>query len=345
MKLTQRQATFLVLILQIVGSVLGTLSYIQDGDSSYIISSAISTALFASLLFLYWRGWEPARYIIIVAITIVMAFGTREPFVSQQIAFSTLIPSVIALILASPIWVVGSAATILVIFLIRSEGQGVYANPINLVIMAMVVGGMILARFVTDTALRSAQENAERASEEKKRAEEHAEELARVNELINKQLEQQKELLSLVMTLETPVVPLADGVLLAPIVGHIDTRRADTLTKRMLQAATSLRAQLVVLDIAGVAMVDTAVARALIQAVQALRLLGCEVVLSGISANVAVSLIHLGVDLEGIKTVRSPQEALANYLLNANGHTPSTLSNRTERTSVVNKIDQQLLHN
>ncbi len=140
---------------------------------------------------------------------------------------------------------------------------------------------------------------------------------------MNTQLEQQKELLDLVMTLETPVVPLADGVLLAPIVGHIDTRRAEALTKRMLQEASTQRARLVVLDIAGVSIVDTAVARALIHAVQALRLLGCDVALSGISATVAVSLIHLGVDLEHVQTVRSPQEALANYF-SALHRTPPT---------------------
>lgn len=345
MELTQRQATLFVLFLQTVGSVLVFVDYIFQGssDTATTYSSVAGILIFGVLLFLYWRGWEPARYLVIAAITLVVGFNTPRDFVVNQMAYSTLIPAVVALILASPAWVIGSSITILAIFLFRADFQGVYASPINLVILAMVIGGMILARFVTDTALKSAQENALKASEEKQRAESHAEELARVNELINTQLEQQKELLSLVMTLETPVVPLADGVLLAPIVGHIDTRRADILTKRMLQAATTLRAQLVVLDIAGVAMVDTAVARALIQAVQALRLLGCEVVLSGISANVAVSLIHLGVELEGIKTVRSPQEALANHL-GIQGQALSS-SSHSERSALTSKLDKQVAHN
>jgi anti-anti-sigma regulatory factor len=94
----------------------------------------------------------------------------------------------------------------------------------------------------------------------------------------------------------------------------MDSRRAEALTKRLLQETKSHRAKFVVLDIAGVSVMDTSVAKAVIHAVHTLRLLGCEVALSGISASVAMSLIHLGVNLDDIKTVRSPQEALANYL-------------------------------
>jgi hypothetical protein len=61
-------------------------------------------------------------------------------------------------------------------------------------------------------------------------------------------------------------------------------------------------------------MMDTSVARALMNTTQAIRLLGCEVTLSGISAAVAITLIHLGVNLDGIATARSPQEALVQHL-------------------------------
>ncbi|HET9221255.1 MAG TPA: STAS domain-containing protein, partial [Roseiflexaceae bacterium] len=170
------------------------------------------------------------------------------------------------------------------------------------------------ARLVTDTAQRKVQENAQHADQERARAEAQAHELAEANELMNEQLDQQSQLLELVNTLETPVVPLATGMLLAPIVGHVDTRRAQALTTRLLHEASAQRAKLVVLDIAGVSVMDTSVAKALVHTVHALRLLGCEVALSGISASVAMSLIHLGVNLDEVRTVRSPQEALANYL-------------------------------
>jgi rsbT co-antagonist protein RsbR len=68
--------------------------------------------------------------------------------------------------------------------------------------------------------------------------------------------------------------------------------------------------QLLILDLAGVAMVDTAVTAALLQIAQAVRLLGCKVVITGIAPAVAVSISNLGASLEGIETARSPQEVL-----------------------------------
>src|SRR5262249_601712 len=99
-----------------------------------------------------------------------------------------------------------------------------------------------------------------------------------------------------------------------PIVGHIDARRAEVLTNRLLQDVSTQRARLVVLDISGVTVMDTSIARALMNTTQAIRLLGCDVTLSGISAAIAITLIHLGINLDGITTARSPQEALTRHL-------------------------------
>ena len=137
--------------------------------------------------------------------------------------------------------------------------------------------------------------------------------LAQVNQELSTQLEQQRQLLNLVTSLETPAVPLAEGVLFVPIVGHVDTRRAQDLNERLLEAANTQRARLVILDIAGVSILDTAVAQALLQTSQALRLLGCRVAISGISPENALTLTHLGIEMRGVATVRSPQEALATW--------------------------------
>jgi rsbT co-antagonist protein RsbR len=309
-RITQRQtalgllAVMTTLILLIM---LGLL--LSHAQLSQLIPTAIALLISAGLWWAYWRGWEPARYLTVVLFTLLTAFGTPEPYVSQTTALSTLVPPILALVLASPAWVVGSAV-VLIGVLIGRAGGGVYADPVNLAIYAICIGGMIIARLITEENARRAEENAQRAEAHRVTAEAQAQDLADANELMGKQLDQQGKLLDLVATLETPVVPLAEGMLLAPIVGHMDTRRADELTKRLLDAASSQRAKLVVLDIAGVAVMDTSVAKSLINAVHSLRLLGCEVVLSGITANVAMSLIHLGVNLEDVRTVRSPQEVL-----------------------------------
>jgi anti-anti-sigma regulatory factor len=85
------------------------------------------------------------------------------------------------------------------------------------------------------------------------------------------------------------------------------------LMRRLLDSVHAQRARTLIVDIAGVAMVDTAVATALVRTVQGLRMLGCEVVISGISAPVASSLVQLGASLGDVRTVRSPEEALATF--------------------------------
>jgi anti-anti-sigma regulatory factor len=278
------------------------------------VSTGVGLILEVGLLVLYWRGWEPARYIVLVLLTLLIGLSTEEPFLTKEATLTIFIPAALALILANPAWVVGSTVLLYAILLIRAGGQGVYANPTTFLLCAIIISGIVLGRLITNTAQRAAEDNARQVADEKKRVEVQAQELAEANELMSTQLDQQQELLNLVATLETPAVPLAEGVLFAPIVGHIDTRRAQMLTNRLLQDVSTQRARLVVLDISGVTVMDTSIARALMNTTQAIRLLGCEVTLSGISAAVAMTLIHLGVNLDGVTTARSPQEALAQHL-------------------------------
>jgi anti-anti-sigma regulatory factor len=179
---------------------------------------------------------------------------------------------------------------------------------------AVVAAGVALASGMALQSQRAAEASARVAAAAQARAEEKAAALELALDQVNTQLGQQSRLLDLVATLETPAVPLAEGVLLAPIVGHLDSRRAADLTSRLLQAAGEQRTRLLILDIAGVPVIDTGVAQALVRTAQALRLLGCDVTLSGISASVAMTLTQLGVELGEIATVRSPREALVREL-------------------------------
>lgn len=326
-RITQRQSVLGVLILLTAGLFLIWLSMLLglSNEQAWVLTLASGGMFFLTLglLIAYWRGWEPARYITVVLATLVTGAVTQEPFVTQVPSLTLFTPPALALILAGPEWVLGCAAALYLILLARAGGQGVYADPATFAIWLIAVGGMVVGRLVTNTAQRAAEEQARRAEAERARAEQQAQDLAEANQLLEQQLDQQNKLLDLVTTLETPAVALADGVLFAPIIGHIDTRRAQTLTARLLEEASTQRARHVILDVTGVTTMDTAVARALLGTVQSLRLLGCEVTLSGISANVAISLIHLGVDLDDVRTVRSPQEALARHLTSIVGRTPN----------------------
>jgi anti-anti-sigma regulatory factor len=95
----------------------------------------------------------------------------------------------------------------------------------------------------------------------------------------------------------------------------MDAWRAETITSRLLAKASAQRARLVILDIAAVSTIGTVVARGLLNTTQALRPLGCAVTISGISPDVAMTLVGLNIGLENVATGRSPREALAGYLV------------------------------
>ena len=314
MKMTQRHVTLTLFSLLSIGTLLILVSLLLRGSTQALLTAGSAFLLQTALLIAYWLGWEPTRYIALIAQMLLIAFMPPGSFSGSGGSLVLVIPPAQALILAGPAWVIATAVINYAILLLRADGRDVYSSPVVFLLYVIVVGSILLGRLIADSAQRAAEANARRAEEEKVRVEQQAQELAEANEQVRFQLDQQLRTRDLVMTLETPVVPLAEEVLFAPIVGHMDARRADALTARLLQEASAQHTRLVVLDIAGVATMDTAVVRALLNMAQALRLLGCEVTISGISASVALSLINLKVDLTGVRTARNPQEALAHYL-------------------------------
>src|SRR5688572_4794842 len=102
--------------------------------------------------------------------------------------------------------------------------------------------------------------------------------------------------------LETPVIEVWDGILALPIIGTVDTVRAQSMTERLLQKIVDTKSEIVLLDITGVPVVDTAVSRHLLETVAGARLLGAEVLLVGLTSRTAMTLVHLGLDLSGVTT-------------------------------------------
>jgi len=114
--------------------------------------------------------------------------------------------------------------------------------------------------------------------------------------------------------LNTPLIPLAEGVVVMPLIGHIDSGRAKQLLEVLLEGVTRLRSKTAIVDITGVRVVDTHVASVLLQAARAVRLLGAQVVLTGIGAPVAQALIEQGADLSDIVTHGTLQSGIAHAL-------------------------------
>lgn len=105
-----------------------------------------------------------------------------------------------------------------------------------------------------------------------------------------------------IMELQTPVIQVWERILALPIVGSLDTARTQEMNEALLQKIVDTGSEIVILDITAVPVVDTAVAKHLLETVAAARLLGAEVLLVGLSTRTAITLVHLGVDLSGVIT-------------------------------------------
>jgi len=134
-------------------------------------------------------------------------------------------------------------------------------------------------------------------------------------ELINRQQEEMLEL-------STPVVKLWEGILALPMIGTLDSQRTQVVMESLLQKIVETGSDMAIIDITGVPTVDTLVAQHLLKTVTALRLMGAECIISGIRPQIAQTIVHLGVDLQGVVTKASLADALA-LALKRGGYTVS----------------------
>ena len=120
-------------------------------------------------------------------------------------------------------------------------------------------------------------------------------------------IRQQEELLEL----STPVVKLWEGVLAVPMIGTLDSNRTQVVMETLLQKIVETGSEIAIIDITGVPTVDTLVAQHLLKTVTAIRLMGADCIISGIRPQIAQTIVHLGIDLQGIVTKATLADALA----------------------------------
>ena len=118
---------------------------------------------------------------------------------------------------------------------------------------------------------------------------------------------QQEELLEL----STPVVKLWDGVLALPMIGTLDSQRTQVVMESLLQRIVDTGSEIAIIDITGVPTVDTLVAQHLLKTVTAIRLMGADCIISGVRPQIAQTIVHLGLDLQGVVTKANLADALA----------------------------------
>ena len=112
------------------------------------------------------------------------------------------------------------------------------------------------------------------------------------------------------LEMSTPVTSIWEGVLLLPLVGIVDSQRTQDIMEKVLSRISESQARVFVMDISGVVTVDTGVANNFIRITQATRLMGCEFIISGISPNVARTLVELGANVGEVRTTATLRDAL-----------------------------------
>jgi rsbT co-antagonist protein RsbR len=118
---------------------------------------------------------------------------------------------------------------------------------------------------------------------------------------------QQEELLEL----STPVVKLWEGILALPMIGTLDSARTQIVMESLLQRIGETGSEIAIIDITGVPTVDTLTAQHLLKTVTAIRMMGAECIISGIRPQIAQTIVHLGIDLQGVTTKATLADALA----------------------------------
>jgi len=114
----------------------------------------------------------------------------------------------------------------------------------------------------------------------------------------------------LVEELSTPLIPISDDIVVMPLIGSLDQQRAKQMCEALLDGVVGRQARVVIIDITGVRAVDAQAIEGIVNAAQALRMVGAKVVLTGIRPDIAVALVSLDADLHGIATSGSLQDAV-----------------------------------
>ncbi|MEI7770807.1 MAG: HAMP domain-containing sensor histidine kinase [Chloroflexales bacterium] len=184
----------------------------------------------------YWRGAYWARYVAIFGVSLAVGLLNLEPFVSRQFTLSLLLSPILALVLADSRWVILSFAMPYLCLLARAGWSGVYTDPIVIVFTVMLVGGMALARQLTDAALARAEEQTQLVEQARATLAERVAERTRELSVANAQLRQANQmkdsfLASISHELRTPLNVILGSVELLQdeIYGPLDKRQQRAL--------------------------------------------------------------------------------------------------------------------
>ncbi len=314
------------------------LTLIQPSAGRFI-NLGLATLVFASAALLGKKGFVSAgAYVVIIVSGIGAVSGVflnpNSPFNLFYLLVSVLLASV--LLPPRQIWIVlGICLAGIAGVLAGVPAETRTAINLNLALAHLTVL-LTVSAFISFIGARSLSSALKEADKARQHAEEVGQQLsvanatleARVEErtaayrrLVDEQravvarleesLKAQQRLNQMVAELAAPVIPVRDDTLVIPLIGSIDTNRVQQLLAAALRSLERTRARILVIDVTGVAVIDSHVAAALIQVARAARLMGAATILAGIRPEVAQTLVGLGADLNEMRTAATLQSALS----------------------------------
>jgi len=339
---TRRRGRILIIIcLGIVAMLLSLglgLTLLQPSPGRFL-NLGLALMVFAGAAALARKGLVTAgAYILIVLSSIGALSGVflnpTSPFNSFYLIIGVLLSSI--LLPPQQIWIVlglliaGVAGTLALVPPATREAINLHLAMAHLTVLLSVsafisfIGARGLERALrdADTARQRLETTNRQLSDINATLEARVtERTARLRQLVEEQrataaqlaesLQAQQKLNELFMAVALPIIPVSDTTLVIPLIGNIDTHRAQHLFTTVLNALAEQRVRTLILDMTGVALVDTQVAAALLQVAQAARLMGAETILAGIRPEVAQTLVSLGADLSDLRTTANLQTALS----------------------------------
>jgi anti-anti-sigma factor len=132
----------------------------------------------------------------------------------------------------------------------------------------------------------------------------------RIETKAKRNMEELKDRDEMIRRLSTPLVQVSESIVMLPLIGILDSARARQFTESVLECIARNKTEIVVMDISGIAAIDTKVANHILRTIQAVRLMGSEMIITGVRPDVAVTLVGLGVELPGIVTRGTLREGL-----------------------------------
>ncbi len=309
-----------------LGAVSAGLAYLLILGVQYLINrrleavSFIGGGLCAGLGYLAYRlsrgGYIRAAAILIVIAAALIGLYAVYARGTLSVGVVVLAPSVVFAGMAiswRSAWVVTLADLLLYAGLVVAEERGWFTPPMQpstLTAVGITAISLGLLTIVVMQTLRVLERALQQSRQRTEALHASDREKARLLGELREREESRRRLLETLREVGSPVIPLAEGVIAMPLVGAIDSERAHLVRRNLLQGVSKHRAHTALVDITGVPVVDTMVANVLLQAMTGVRLLGAEPVLTGIRAEVARTLVELGLDLSGITTRATLQEGL-----------------------------------